>query len=376
MVHIKEVSNKKDKENFIKFQYELYKDDKHFVPPLLMDRYKLLDQDKNPFFKNNDCQLFLAYKDNKIVGRIAAIENKKHNEIHEENTGFFGFFESIDDQEVSNKLLETVIQWNKEKKFSNIVGPVNPHINDDSPGVLVKGLDDDPVMLLAYSKAYYPQLLEAAGLNKVKDLYSYYVSAHGIENEEKLRRITDKTKKRHNLSIRTIDMKRFEEDYLAIQEIFNKAWEKNWGQIPLSKEDFEYIASDLKPMLHKDFIHLAYKEDTLIGIAVAFPDINEMIKGMNGKLLSFKSIPFFKYLLFKKPKVKRLRIFILGVLPEYDHTGATSMLYISIIDNARKYNIEGGEMAWILDDNEKMNKAAISLGGKQCKTYRLYQKSI
>jgi GNAT superfamily N-acetyltransferase len=376
MIRIKEVNNKKDKDDFIKFQYPLYAEDKHFVPPLLMDRYKLLNQEKNPFFKNNDSQLFLAYKDNKIVGRIAAIENLKHNEIHKENYGFFGFFECINDQDVAKALIDTVIKWNKEKGFSEIVGPVNPHLNDDSPGVLIKGLDDDPVMLLAYSKDYYPNLLEGCGLSKAKDLYSYYVDSNKIENEEQIRRINEKSIKRHNLSIRKINMKNFEEDYLAIQNVFNKAWEKNWGQVPLSKEDFEYIASDLKPIIHTDFIQLAYKEDTLIGISVAFPDINELIKDMNGSLFSFKAIKFFKYLLFKKSKIKRLRIFILGVLPEYDRTGATSMLYLSLIDNTKKHNIIGGEMAWILEDNEKMNKAAKSLGGEHCKTYRIYSKKI
>lgn len=375
-MQIIEVKNAADKKRFIEFQYDLYKGDPHFVPPLRMDRKKLLDENKNPFFKTNRSALFLCVDNTTVLGRIAAIENKRHNEIHQENVGFFGFFECVDDNTVAKLLFEAASEWNKKLGFTSILGPVNPHLNDDSPGILIQGLDDDPVMLLAYSKPYYPKLLEENSFSKAKDLYSYWADVDKLNNEDKIRRVNEKTIKRHRLSFRPINMKKFEEEYLIIQDIFNQAWEKNWGQIPLTKEDFEYIASDLKPAVHSDFIILAFKDDTPIGMAVAFPDLNELIKGMNGSIFSFKAIRFFKYLLTKRITVKRLRIFILGILPDYDHTGATASLYLSLIDAARKHHMQGGEMAWVLEDNEKMNKAAKMLGGEVAKIYRIYQKSI
>ncbi|MCB0280546.1 MAG: hypothetical protein KDD94_13645 [Calditrichaeota bacterium] len=376
MIEILPVETENDKLKFIKFQYQIYRDSEHFVPPLIMDRKKLLDKKKNPFYKDNAIQLYLAYRDGKIVGRIAAIENKKHNEIHNENSGFFGFYESINDVEVAKALIDKASEWCKNKGFSSIIGPVNPHLNDDSPGFLAKGFDDDPVMLLAYSQPYYLDLMDACGLAKIKDLYSYRLEVASIRNIDKMKRINERVKKRHNLNIRPINMKKFDEEYLIIQEIFNRAWEKNWGQVPLTKEDFEYIASDLKSLIHLDFVRIAFKDDTAIGMTVAFPDVNHLLKPMNGTFLSWGVFNFLKYVLTKKSSIRKVRVFILGVLPEYDHTGATSLLYTDLIESGYKHKIVDAELAWILEDNDKMNKAAEMLGGVNAKTYRLFSKRI
>ena len=376
MVEVVKVENKKQKDAFINFQYNIYKDSPNFVPPLKMDRYKLLDDQKNPFFKENDSALFLAYKNGEIVGRIAAIENKRHNETHNDTAGFFGFYESINDVEVAKALVDTAISWNKEKGYTKVIGPVNPHLNDDSPGFLLKGHDDDNIMLLAYTQPYYITLMESIGLEKAKDLYSYWVNTDEIKGEAKLKSVFEKVKKRHNITIRPINMKNFDEEYLIVQDIFNKAWENNWGQTPLTEEDFKYIASDLKSLVNTDFVLLAFKGDTPIGMAAAFPDVNEIFKGMKGSLFSLGLFRFLKYLVTKSAGIKRLRIFILGVLPEYENTGATAGLYMELINNARKGGFIGGEMAWILEDNVKMNKAAESFGAELVKTYRLYETAV
>jgi hypothetical protein len=376
MLKIVKVENKKQLDDFINFQYEIYKDSEHFVPPLKMDRYKLINPEKNPFFKENDSAFYLCYEDNKIVGRVAAIENKRYNDYHDDNAGFFGFFESINNVEVAKLLIQTAKDWNIKKGRSKIYGPVNPHLNDDSPGFLVKGFDDDPVMLLAYTHEYYLNLMDQIGLKKAKDLHSFWVEAQGVKNIDKMERIIEKSKKRHNITIRPINMKNFETEYLIIQDIFNKAWEKNWGQIPLTNEDFEYIASDLKSLVHTDFLQLAFKDDIPIGMTVSFPDVNEMIKPMKGSLITLKALPFIKYILTKKVNVKRIRIFILGILPEYDHTGATAALYLQTTLAARKHGVIGGEMAWILEDNDKMIKAAEMLGGQLVKTYRIFEDKL
>lgn len=376
MLRIVKVDNKKQLKEFINFQYEIYKNETHFVPPLKMDRYKLINPDKNPFFKHNRSDFFICYKDSTIVGRIAAIENVRYNEIHQEKSSFFGFFECINDNEVAELLINTAKDWGREKGYNHIYGPVNPHLNDDSPGFLVKGFEDDPVMLLAYTHKYYLDLAEHCGLKKAKDLHSYWVEAQAVKNIDKMNRVIEKSKKRHNISIRPVDMKNFEKEYLIIQDIFNKAWEKNWGQIPLTDEDFEYIASDLKSLVHTDFVQIAYKDDQAIGMTVSFPDVNEMIKDMKGSLFTFKAWKFIKYILTKKINVRRIRIFILGVLPEFDHTGATAALYLQTTLASQKHGVQGGEMAWILEDNDKMIKAAQMLGGEHVKTYRIYESEI
>lgn len=376
MITIKKVEKKQDKKEFINFQYEVYKDSEHFCPPLKMDREKLLDTEKNPFYKNNEMQLFLAYQDGKIVGRVAAIENVEHNRIHNKNSGFFGFYESIDSQDVANELIKAATDWNKEKGYDELIGPVSPHLNDDSPGFLLVGHDDDNMMLLAYTHKYYLSLMENMGLKKVKDLYSYSIEIQDVQGEDKIRRIYDKAAVRNNITIRPINMKNFKEDYLIIQEIFNTAWEKNWGQVPLNDEDFEYIASDLKSLVHTDFMQIAFQGDKPIGMCAAFPDVNQLFKPMKGSLFSFGIFKFLKYMLTKKAGIDRLRVFILGVLPEFEGTGAAAGLYVSLLDASKKNKIKSAEMAWILEDNEKMNRAAVMLGANITKRYRLFNKSI
>ncbi len=224
-VKIIPVNSKRDRERFIKMVWPLYKDYPNWVPPLLLDRRMILDTKKNPFYQHAEIQLFLAYNNNEIVGRIAAILNHNHNSFHNENVGFFGFFESINDQTVATALIEKVKEWLAEKGADTIRGPMNPSTNDDL-GVLVEGFDKPPAIMMPYNPEYYNDLMIGAGLEQVKDLYSYYVHLDQVF-EGKLFRVMEKLKERETFKIRPLNMKDFKEELNRVKAVYNNAWSKN-----------------------------------------------------------------------------------------------------------------------------------------------------
>lgn len=359
---------------FIKSQWNFYKGDKNFVPPMLMDRKKLLNTAKNPFYKHADIQLFVAEKNGQIVGRIGAIINHHHNKAHNDSVGFFGFFECENNQETANALFQVAGTWLKERGMTHVRGPMNPSINDEC-SLLVDGFDSPPVVLMTYNPPYYIQLIENAGFSGEMDMYAYLLDEENYRSEKMIRLISA-LRERSKVVIRPLDFKSkegFKRDVEALHRIYDSAWEDNWGAVKFTKEEFDFLAADLKQIAEPDFTLVAEVNGNIIGFALALPDINQsLIHNKNGGLLGGVW-----HLLTKKKRINLVRVIALGVLPEYRKSGIETVLYFDIGANARKHNIRYGEASWILANNESMNLGLVqTMKAKRYKTYRVYQKEL
>lgn len=373
-IEISLAESESDKKKFIEFPYEMYVNEKNWVEPLRFDVKNNLNEKKNPFYDHSKLKMWIARKNGKIVGRIAGIINDNHNKFHEDKTGFFGFFECIKDQEVANLLFKKAAEFSKENGMDNLRGPVSPSINDEC-GLLVDGFDSPPVMLMPWNPEYYSGLLESFGFKKAKDLYSLWIGKEVVNNEtmmNKLDRISDMILKKENLTIRKVNLKDFNNEVLRIMEVFNDAWEKNWGFVPMTKDEFMFIAANLKLAVEPAYVEFAEIDGKTVGFSLALPDINQAIKGLNGKLFPFG---VFKFLMNKK-KINQLRVIIMGVKKDYQKKGIDAIFYRNIIREANKRGIKGAEIAWVLEDNYAMKQTAEKLGAKVFKTYRMYDYTI
>jgi GNAT superfamily N-acetyltransferase len=373
-IYLQKADNDFFKNKFIKFPYELHKDNKYWVPPLMFDVKNNLDKKRNPFYKHAEMEMWLAMKDGKLAGRIAAIVNHSHNKFYNDKVGFFGFFECVNDKNVSRMLFEQAAAYLKEHGMDTIRGPVNPSTNDEC-GLLIDAFDSPNVMLMPYNPAYYVELLEDFGFKKAKDLYAFFISRDVIKDSkmmDKLERISDMIIKKEGLTIRNVNLKDFDNEVQRIRDIYNNAWQDNWGFVPMTEEEFMFIAKTLKAIADPDFIEFAEKDGKPIGFSLALPDINQVLLNMNGKLFPFG---IFKFLSGRK-KIDLLRVIIMGVKKEYHKKGIDAIFYKNIIKAGNRRNMKGAEISWVLEDNLAMKQAAEKLGAYVYKTYRIYDKPV
>lgn len=360
---------------FIKFPWQIYKGNKYWVPPLVFDVRNNLNTRKNPFYKHAEIELFLAEKDDgKLVGRIAAIKNDNHNKFHEDKAGFFGFFESVDDHDVSDLLLDTACEWCKNKGLDTVIGPVNPSTNDEC-ALLVDGYENVPVILATYNPPYYRDMIEGFGFEKGNDLYAYYLPATVINNEKvmaKLERMAKLIKTKENIVTRKINMKDLDNEVKRIEMIYNDAWEKNWGFVPLTTEEFEFFKGNLKALVDPDIVFFAEVEGDPAGFSLALPDYNQIFKKLNGRLFPFG---VFKILTGKK-KIDVMRVWSMGVRYKYQKRGVDAVFYLETIKEGNRKGYKGADISWVLEDNTPMRQTAEKLGANIYKTYRIYKKSL
>jgi len=371
---IRPIEAKSDVVKFVKCQWDFYKDDPNWVPPMKMDRMNLLNTKTNPFYQHSLMQLFLAEDNGEIVGRIAAIINDNHNKTHNDKVGFFGFFECVNDQNVADLLFNTANDWLKSRGMDTSRGPVNPSLNDET-GLLIEGYNMPAVTLMTYNPEYYAELIENAGFAKAKDLYAYLLEMHSFLTD-KMRRMQSIIRKRYQIKIRKMNFKnkaKFKEDVKIMKELYNKAWEDNWGFVKMTDAEFEHLAKDMKMVADPNFTLIVEIKGKPAGFVLGLPDINQcFIKNRSGSTLGG-----IWHLMTKKKKIDTLRIIVLGVLPEYRSTGADAALYYEFFERGSKRGIKFGEASWILEDNLMMNRAlTVTMNGKKYKTYRLYDKAI
>ena len=373
-ITIKKVENDYEKNKFIKFPWKIYKNDPYWVHPLLFDVKNNLDKKKNPFYDNSKMEMWLAEKDGIIAGRIAAIVNDNHNKFYNDKVGFFGFFESVNDKNVSKLLFDTASEYLKENGMEVIRGPVNPSTNDEC-ALLIDGFDSSPVMLMPYNPKYYISLIDEYGFEKAKDLYALFIGSDVINNEEmmkKLGRISEMIIKKENLTIRNVNLSDFNNEVQRIREVYNNAWQENWGFVPMTEDEFKHVAKNLKPIADEDFIIFAEKDGKPIGFSLCLPDINQVLKDLNGRLFPFGILKFLR----NKKKIDVLRVIIMGVNVEYHRKGIDAIFYQHIIKTGYKRNIKAGEISWVLEDNYAMVQAAEKLGAHIYKTYRIFDKKL
>ncbi len=367
-IDIRPVRSKKDLMAFIKLPWKIYANDPYWVPPLIMDRKKVLDKKKNPFYKHNPTEFFLAYKNGEVVGRIAAIYNKQHNEFHQDKVGFFGFLEGINDRQVFERLLETVKDWLRQYDRDYIMGPMNPSTNDEI-GFLYEGFEYPPFFMMTHNPPYYIDLMNELGYEKVKDVWAYLIDKEHLVVSEKLKRVSQAVLKKLPVTIRSINMKDFRNELEIIRDIYNNAWSRNWGFVPLSPDEFDFIANDFKQIVDEDLVLIAEFRGKPVGFMLAMPNYNEVFKKIkNGRLFPFGWLTF----LLNRKKIKGIRVITLGIKHEYQPYGLGSVFYTEIIQRGLAKGYDHAEMSWILEDNDLMNRSARLLGGWVYKRYRIF----
>ncbi len=357
---------------FIRLPFRLYKGQPNWVPPLIYERKRHLDRKKNPFFEHAEAEYFLALRDGEVVGRISAHIDQRLNEFQNNDWGLFGFFESIDDQEVADALFKAAEDWNRERGRDRVVGPFDFSTNHEC-GLLVDGYDLKPQVLEFWHHPYYQGLFENAGMTKAMDLYKYFLD---VSDRQKILpvvvELAGKVESEHGVIVRNMNKKVFESEVRRFMDVYNAAWESNWGFVPLTEAELREYAKQLKPLLDESWAWIAEKDGETAGAALTLLDWNEVLIGMNGRLLPFG---WLKFLLGRK-KIRHVRVFALGVKPEFQHTGVAAKFYIEHFDQAERGVVKSGEMGWILEANTAMNRGMEAMGGRIVKRYRVYEKTL
>ncbi len=371
MKNIITVKSKKDLGNFIDFPHDLYQGDPNYVPELFIAQKDLLTT--HPFHKHSTLQCFLAYDGDKIVGRIAAILNNASNKFNNTTDGFFGFFDVINDNETAKLLFDTAASWLKEKGATKMIGPVNFSTNETC-GMLLEGFNSPAVVMMTYNAPYYNTLLDELGFKKQVDLLAWQFKAgHYDDKSAKMTDMLVERLKRSDIVIRKLNMKDFKNEAAKLREVYNRAWDKNLGFVPMNDAEFDYLAKDLKLILDPDFGIVAEQKGKIVGFGLAIPDVNQIqIKIKKGRLLP---TGLFK-LLFGKKSITGIRILALGVIDGYRKMGIEACLYGTIIKEFQRKKLQTAEASWTLEHNDMVNRAISAIGGDPYKKYRIYEKAI
>jgi hypothetical protein len=367
---VEEVRKKQDLLTFIRLPWQIYQGDSLWVPPLIKDQLLKFSPD-HPFRSHSEMIFFLAFRGRQVVGRIAGILDHHFIQFHQEKTGFFGFFESIPDPEVTQELFAAVGTWLKGQGMEKMIGPMNPSTNDEC-GLLVEGFDTSPCLMMPYNSSIYPSLLEGFGLKKAMDLYAYFLERSTFL-DDRLVRITERLiKKDPKLSVRHLNLKDLDEELKIVKEIYNQAWSKNWGFVPLTDEEIDDLAQNLKPLIVPEIVLFAYWEDQPIGFSVSLPDYNVVLKHLDGKVGLFGGLKFLYY----SRKIKTVRVMLLGIKHAFQKKGAEGLLYVETFKAGIKKGYQQAECSWILETNKLMQRGIEAMGGKRYKTYRIYETAL
>jgi GNAT superfamily N-acetyltransferase len=356
-------------DRFIKLPWAIYDRDPNWVPPLIAEQRKMLDTRHNPFFEHARAAYFLAQKNGMDIGRISAHIDDNSNRFHDEKCGFFGFFESIDDIEVTRALFDSASKWLKEQGMKIIRGPFNFTTNDTA-GLLVDAFDSPPVIEMTYNRPYYPRLIEECGLTKAMDLYAYFFDVEKMDRK-RIKMLGDRVE-RHGITFRSINKSKFTQEVKIFKEVYNQAWSHNWGFVPLTESEIDQYAENFKEIVDADFVIFAFDGKKPVGSLWALPDYNFIIKRLNGKMGPLEMIKFLWY----KGKIDHGRVMTAGVIHDYQHRGIEAGLIGRVFEAGLKKGYKTGELSWILENNTMMNRLAEAVGARVYKTYRVYEKRL
>ncbi len=359
------VRSRGDVGRFLQLPGRLYAGNAAWIPPLLFERRTFLDRRKNPFFRHSTAELFLAEREGAVVGRIAAIENRRHLETYADGTGFFGLFEAIDDREVSAALFTAAADWVRGRGLVRLRGPASFTINDEC-GLLLDAFDLAPVFLMSYNPPYYPGLVESFGFRKVQDLYAFRMAVP----ETVPRRLATAARRvaSHGVVVRKADFSRIDDELEKIHRLHSAAWAENWGAVPLTREEIGALARELLWFADRDLVFLAEHRGEPIGVAVTVPDLNQALRTARGRLLPFGWLRILR----QRRRIDAVRVLILGVRSDWRQRGVDAALYARTMAEARRKAYRWGEMSWILESNRAMLEVLASFGAERYKTYRMY----
>ena len=366
-VIVSAVRRRRDLSAFVAFPYGLHRDDPLWTPPLRRDVRAMLSRQRNPFFARAEAEYFVGRRDDRVVGRISAIHNRAHNDFHGDRTGFFGFFECADDLEAARALFDAAGAWLRGRGLDRMRGPTSFSTNDET-GLLVDGFDTPPVLLMPHQPRYYARLVEGCGFAKAKDLVAYQ-STHDrlpprlIEGAERLQA-------RYRLRTRALDMRRFGAELETVKRVYNRSWERNWGFVPMSGAEIDHLAAQLKPIVVPDLVAFAECDGDVVGFAAALPDLNVALRAnRSGRLF-----PGLLKVLWASRRVHRLRVLMLGAMPQWRRRGIDGLLFKHIWEHGAARGYRWAEAGWILEDNHAMRNGLERIGFEVYKTYRLYDR--
>jgi len=370
-MNIEQVNGADGMNEFIRFQWKVYKGNPNWVPPLVSE-VKFVLSEKNPFFQHSEAACFLARKNGETVGRIAAIIDRNHINLHNEQAGFFGYFECLPDVAIAQELFDTASGWLKKRNISIMRGPMNPSTNDEC-GFLLEGFDSPPMIMMTYTPPYYLDYMEQCGLQKAKDLYAFILNVDEVTAGNRLERLSHGVKARvPGLTVRPLNMKAFKSELEKVKDIYNSAWFKNWGFVPMTNEEIDSMAKRLKPLIMPELAVMAEVDGNPAGFMLTVPDYNQVLARIDGKLGPVELLKFLWY----SRKISDIRVMLMGVKEQYRKKGIEGLLYLESFKAAKKKGYERAEMSWILEDNAVVCKGCELMGGKLYKKYRIYEKGI
>jgi len=369
-LQVVEVAKRRDLAKFVRFPWQMYRHDPYWVAPLVKDQFFLFGP-SHPFRQHSEMKLFLARKGTELVGRIGGIVDHNYTQFHQEKTGFFGFFEAIPDPRVAEALFSRVSEWLKAEGMTKLIGPMNPSTNYEC-GLLVEPFDIPPCMMMPYNRSYYPKLIEGSGLEKVMDLYAYIMDESTVRYD-RLARIAEKIReKQPDLHFRPINLESFDQELNVVKQIYDDAWSKNWGFVPMTELEVDHLAKMLKPLIVPGMALFAYWNDEPIGFAATLPNYNEVLMHLNGKLGLVGALKALYY----SRKIKGVRMMLLGVKQAFQKRGVESLLYMESLKEGLRLGYKWVEFSWILESNVLTRHAVEREGGRHYKTYRIYQCSL
>ena len=365
---VKPVESRRERKAFLTFPWHHYKGDPNWVPPLRQNQKALVGYARHPFHEVAEVQTFLAFADGQPCGRIAAILNRTHNTYHNERLGFWGFFESIDNQEVANKLFDAVRKWMAERDIHQLRGPCNPSLNYEC-GLLIEGFHSPPTFMMTYNLPYYQRLVEGYGFRSSQDLFAYWAPTEMIYKlDKKLAFVASEAAERFNIHVRPIDKARFKEEIKLFLDIYNQSLGGTWGFVPLSKHEIEHMSAEMKHLIVPELALFATVEGRPIGAVFGMPDYNPRIKKIDGRLFPFG----FLTLINKRRPFKRFRAIATAVIPEYQKWGVGLVLLKALIPKVLESGLQEAEFSWVLESNHLSRRSLEKGGALLEKTYRIY----
>jgi hypothetical protein len=373
---IRPVKTRRELKRFVKVPFRLHRDRPNWVPPLIHERMEFLDRRKNPYFEHAEAEYFIAERDGEPVGRISAQVDSRWDEYQGGSDAMFGFFEASEDPEVGRALLDAATDWAAGKGRARLLGPMDFTTNDEI-GILIEGFERRPMILQPWHPPHYREVIEAQGLTKAIDLLMWELRMGELKEGDRfdpsIHAAAEKALDEEGIVIRNMRKREMEAEVARFMDVYNEAWGDNWGFVPITDAEVAFQAKTLKQVLDEEWTFMAEKDGEVVGAALTLPDVNQVLAGMGGRLLPFGWARF----LLGRRRIDRVRVFALGVKHAYRHTGVAAGLYLEHIKLAALPDkIHWGEMGWILETNEPMNRAMEGMGGKIVKRYRLYERSV
>ncbi|HST30510.1 MAG TPA: GNAT family N-acetyltransferase [Chthoniobacterales bacterium] len=367
------VRSRDERDEFIKFPWQIYRNDPAWVPPLIIERREFLDRDKHPFYRHGDAALFLAKRDGETVGRIIASDDPNYNALHKTNVGCFGLFESVDDVDVAAALFDAATKWLRDRGRAEVMGPIDYSTNYVC-GLLIDGFEYPPTLLTAHNPQYYVRLIEACGFQKEVDWYAWWFDPKNAP-VSRLRRLVAARARKTRVKIRPFNLRDLAGESSRLAAVFNKAWENNWGFVPFTRAESEQMAKEMRPIIDPSMTLIAEIDNTPVGFVICVPDLNVALKRIDGRLTRFGLPIGLIQLLWLRPKIRKARFVALGVLEKFRRAGIAEMLVLQVLEEGASRGFTG-ELSMTLEDNVMVNRFIEAVGATRYKTYRIYRRPI